>query len=327
MFLLQYPEEQGTPLDVHHPPIALENFEVDCTFTSLQVMPLALNYKIYFVITNSIHSLTNLQKVEIFDLKTKLWSEDDNVAVLDGVDSVCPTMLTFINKITVFASSSTTKAGLYSLNPNKKSWMLVDNSEFSFKNLDMKNSACYCYAPESVVVVTVFRSFVYIHLLSPLKKGDSQSWKSAKLTVFKQVNDCRIQSCIVTSNNVFCTLLTPAHLLIYRVDLSPLQQITSGTCFLKPASSWLLDNSNIKQCFLSFLYGEVITIMVKEINNKKYVEVSELKHFNLGSLKPATTFDSTVEVFDATVVPDTTYMALTYYDSKACKLCLLNGKF
>ena len=324
---MQNSEEQATPLDVHHPPIALENFEVDCTFTNLQVIPLALNFKIYFVVTHASPKLCTLQRIEIYDLKTKMWSKDNNAAVLDGIDSVCPTILNYINKITLFASSSTTKAGLYSWDPYQKSWLLVDNSDFVFEHLNVKNSACCCYAPENVVLVTVFQSFVYIHLHSTLKKGDTQPWKSAKLSISKRVNDCQIQSCIVASNNVFCTLLTSSHLLIYKVDLSPLQQIASGTCFLKPTNSWLLDKSNIKQCFLSFVNEEVVTIMVKEINNKKHVEVSELKHFNLGSLKPVTTFDSTVEVFAAAVVPDTTYMAITYYDSKVYKLYLLNGKF
>ena len=284
-------------------------------------MPLAFNFKIYFVTTQS--SSEN-QEVKIYDLKNKYWSEGKNILGLDSIVSLCPTTLTYLNKITLFGSDST-KAGLYSFDFLKKLWVPVNDSEFSFKNLDIKNSVCYRYGPDSVVVVTVLQAFIYFYLFSPLRKDDAQ-WKSAKLLLSKQISNCQIQSCVVASNFIFCTLLTCAHLLIYEVDLGPLEQASNDTCYLKPTTSWLLDNSNIKKCFLSFLNEEVVTIMVKEMNNKKFVEVSQLKHFNLGSLKPLTTFNSVMVVDTATVVPETTYMAIVCHDSEMYKLHILNGK-
>ena len=283
-------------------------------------MPLAFNFKIYSVIQSSSEN-QKVQEVKIYDLKNKNWSE---VIGLDSIDNLCPTMLMYLDKITLFGSGSA-KAGLYSFDLLKKSWVSINNSEFSFKNLDVKNSALYRYGPDSVVVVTVLQAFVYFYLFSPSRKDDAQ-WKSAKLSLSKQISNCQIQSCVVASNSVYCTLLTCAHLLIYEVDLSPLEQATSDTCYLKPTSSWLLDNSNIKKCFLSLLNEEVVTIMVKEMINTKSVEVSQLQHFNLGSLKPLTTFNSIVVVDTATVVPDTTYMAIVCHDSEMYKLHILNGK-
>ena len=297
---------------------------MDCTFSSLQVKPLAFNFKICFVTTQFSSQSQKVQEVKIYDLKNKNWSEGKNITGLDDIVSLSPTMLTYLNKITLFGSGST-KAGLYSFDFLKKIWMLVDDSEFSFKNLDIKNSACYRYGPESVVVVTILQAFLYFHLFSSSRKDDAQ-WKSAKLLLSKQVRNYQLQSCVVASNYVFCALLTCTHLLIYQVDLSPLEQANGDTCYLKPASSWLLDNSSIKKCFLSFLNEEVVTIMVKEMNNKKFVEVSELKHFNLGSLKSLTTFNSVVVVDSATVVSDTTYMAIVCHDSDMYKLHILNGK-
>lgn len=317
-------EDQATPLDVHQSPFAMDNFEVDCKFSSLQLKPLAFNFKIYFVATQSSSESQKVQEVIIYDLKNKIWSEGKDITGLDNIVSLCPTMLTYSNKITVFGSGST-KAGLYTFDVLKKLWVLVNDSEFSFKNLDIKNSACYRYGQESVVVVTVLQASVYFYLFSPSRKDDVQ-WKSAKLLLSKQISNCQLQSCVVASNYVFCSLLTCAHLLIYQVDLSPLEQANSDTCYLKPASSWLLDNPSIKKCFLSFLNEEVVTIMVKEMDNKKFVEVSELKHFNFGSLKPLTTFNSVVVVDTATVVSDTTYMAIVCHDSDMYKLHILNGK-
>lgn len=318
---MQNSEEQATPLDAHHSPLTLEDFnlKVDHLFTSSQVMSIAFNFKMYFVIKQSSPNNQKLQEVKVYDLKNRKWSEGNTVAGLDCIDNICPTLLMYLNKVTLFANSSTMKAGLYSFDEHERSWTLVDFSEFSSKSLDVKNSACYSYGHDGVVVVTVFQSFVYIHLFLPMRKGEIH-WKSAKLLVSKQIYDCQIQSCFVASNYVFCTLLTCAHLLIYKVDLNPLQHNTGGTCFLKPENSWLLDTSNVKKCFLSILSEEVVTIMVKEMNNKKVVEVSEIKHFNSGSLKPLTTFNSVVNVVAATIVPDTTYMAAVYYDSDECKL-------
>ena len=317
-------EEQATPLDVHQSPFVLDNFEVDCAFSSLQVKPLAFNFKIYFVTTQSLSENQKIQEVKIYDLKNKYWSEGKNITGLDNTASLCPTMLTYLNKITLFGSGPT-KAGLYSFDVLKKLWTLVNDSEFSFKNLDIKNSACYRYGTDSVVVVTVFQAFIYFHLFSPSRKDDAQ-WKAAKLLLSKQISNFQLQSCVVASNYAFCALLTCAHLLIYQVDLSPLEQADGDTCYLKPSSSWLLDNSSIKNCFLSILNDEVVTIMVKEMNDKKTVEVSELKHFNLGSLRPLTTFNSVVVVDAATVVSDTTYMAIVCHDSDMYKLHILNGK-
>jgi len=329
LFKLQALQDSGTPLDAHHPPLTLNGFEgVHCPFKNLQMMPLAYDYKMHFI-PQLLTGGDAYQEVEIFDLQNHKFLEKahNNTSTNNKTNAfvryLCPTMLTHLGMITIFGGNSKI-IGLYSLDTSRKSWLLVDSSNFSFQEINFENCVCDKYASDNVVVVTVLEASVFFYLFSPLKK-DNMNWKSAKLSLSEQTSDCQIQSCVVISDDLFCSLLTSTHLLVYQVDLGVLYRSTDGTCSLEPTKSWVLEKLNLERCFLSSLNEEVVTIMVKKAD-KNLVEFSELKHFNLGSLKPLTSFCTNVEVFSATVIPDTTNLAIVYSDSDKYKMSLLNGK-
>ena len=285
------------------------------------MIPLAFDYKMHFVPQLSITD--GHQEVEICDLQKGTFLEKaQNTAATHSEINACSTMLNYLGKITIFGSNSK-NTGLYSLDTNKRAWIINDFSEFPFQNINFNNCVCYKDASDNIVVVTVLETFAFIYLFST-SKDDNACWKFAKFSLSK--SNCEIQSCVVISENLFCSLLTSTHLLVYQFNLTALYQSTSDDLSsLEPVKSWILEKLNLK-CFLSSLKEEVVTIMVKKAGNKTFVEFSELKHFNSGSLEPLTFFDYSVEVTFATVIPYTTNLGIVYYDSNVYKMCLLNGK-
>ena len=261
---------------------------------------------------------------ENFNFLSGEWEEKTFVA--NSNRNACSTMLIYSEKLTVFGSDSE-KLGLYSLDKNL--WEFIESSEFPFHNLDLNNSACVRYffeGHDGIVLITKCHTHLFIYLFS-LSKVAGSNWKSAKLSPSHLENGhCQIQSCFAYANNIYLSLLSNTHLFVYQVDLIPLQQSTMQTCSLLLKSSWCLDNYTIKKCYLSCLNEEVVTIMIKEIKDKKVVELSSLSHFNSGSLNPLTSFSSVVEVVTATIVPDSISMAIVYCESEEYKLCVLNGK-
>ena len=317
--------DQSTPLDAHRLPLTLGTIEITCSFKNLQMMPLAFDYKMHFVPQLST-DVNPHQQVEILDLQEGVIVEKAQSNATTKINaSLCPTMLNYLGKITIFGKNSKT-TGLFSLDSSMKSWVLVDSSDFSFKNVDFENCVCCIHSSDNVVVVTGLQSIIYFYLFSPIKQNNTY-WKSAKLSLPQQISDCHVQSCVVISKTLFCSLLTSTHLIIYQADLSKLYKSTNDTCFLEPTKSWILENFNLKNCFLSSLNEDIVTIMVKKTGNLKvFVEFSELKHFNSGSFEPIISFSSVTEVIYATVIPDSTNLGVVYFDSNVYKMCLLNGK-
>lgn len=321
-------DDQSTPLDAHRLPSTLNSFEVTCSFKSLQMKPLAFDYKMCFVPQLSSDGSAHPQ-VEICDLEKGVFLEraQSNTATNNMViPSLCPNLLKFSGNITIFGSNSK-KIGLYSLDTSKNSWIFIDSSEFSFQDINFENCVCISpadYVSDNIVVATVLQGFVYFYLFTP--NDNNTYWRSAKLSLLQHIWACKIQSCVVISRNLFCSLLSHTHLLVYQVDLNHLYQSANGTCLLEPKKSWILENVNLQKCFLSSLNAETVTIMVKK-TDKILIEFSKLEHFNSGSLEPIISFSSAKEVFYATVIPDTTNVAIVYSDSNVYKLCLLNGKF
>ena len=287
------------------------------------MIPVAFNYKLHFVpqLSDPSVQICDLQKGEFLHnaFPTAATNSSLNTVLL------CPTLVEYSGKITIFASNRN-KIGLYSLNATTSSWILVESSDFCFQNIDFENSVCCKDVSDNAIVVTVFQAFIFFYLFSPLKQNDVH-WRSAKLSLSQQIRNCQVQSCVI-SKDLFCSFLTSTHLIIYQIDLNKLYPSANGEMYsVEPTKSWMLEKSNLKTCFLSSLNQEVVTIMVKETANESFVEFSELRHFNSGSLEPISSFCSDVKVFHATVIPDTTNLVIIYFDCNIYKMCLLNGKF
>ena len=319
-------EDQRTPLDVHRPSfVTLKSFEVICSFKSLQMMPVAFDDKMHFVPQLSTDARGH-QQIEICDLQngTILEKAQPSVFINSTMNtSFCPNLLNYSGKITIFGTNSK-KVGLFNLDSINKSWLLIDSSDFPFQHINFSNCACCDHSLDNVVVVTVLQAFIYFYLFSPVKQNDTY-WKSARVALPPQMSNCQIQSCVFISKNLYFSLLTSTHLIIYQVDSSKLYHTTNDTCLLEPAKSWTLESSSLKKCFLSSLNEEVVTIMVKK-TNKILVEFSELNYFNSGSSDPIISFSDVVEVTYAMVIPNTTNLGIVYSESDVYKMCLLDGE-
>ena len=290
------------------------------------MLPIASDYKMYFVPRLSVDDRGH-QQVEICDLQNGTISEkaQPSVSMKDMMyASFCPNLLNNSGKITIFGTNSK-KVGLFNLDLINRSWLLVDSSDFPFQQINFNNCVCCDHSLNNVVVVTILQAFIYFYLFSPVPHNDT-CWKSARVALPPQISNCQIQSCVFILKNVFYSLLTSTHLIIYQVDLSKLYHRTNDTCLLEPTKSWTLESSSLKKCFLSSLNEKVVTIMVKK-TDKILVEFAELNHFNSGSFDSIISFSHVVKVAYATVIPNTTNLGIVYVESDLYKICLLDGKY
>lgn len=89
----------------------------------------------------------------------------------------------------------------------------------------------------------------------------------------------KIQSCIVVSNNVYCSLWqhgVGAH--IYEFSLKLVQPYQRGNISIQPTNIWhIRDNDTLQSCFLSVYQEHIIFICYHVIEDKSVIEVKKPK--------------------------------------------------
>ena len=269
------------------------NFEVPC-ICQQQLLPLIQN--------NEIH-LSFVSQTTGIRLNKKLQGYIKNYNLVDGRKDkksfnnckrcVCPTVLFYLNKVTILGSSSdagsTFKVGLYQLTHKLycSSWELVLNSIFYPSELELKNSLCIACGNDEVVVVSVstkiiqeeFTCSLVLHLFSPTPMAGIH-WRSTNIAL-PNAKSCDgrkyiIQSGIIFENNLYCSLLLQGtKALVCKVDM---QQY--GSKAYDVSCSWSLSDTLLSDCFLSLFGGEVVAVTFKNVSDKTVMEVRQSsKHF------------------------------------------------
>ena len=258
---------------------------------------------------------------------------------------VCPTMLFYLNKVTIMAGdydvdSRNTKLGLYQFVTSKPNLELVVGSKYSTTLIQLKNATCALFN-DGVIVVSVLDQITQqssnrmtFHLFSQVKVA-GKNWKMASILlppVLHSLDSCKyqIQSCAVISNHLYCSLrLHETTVYIYEINLSPLCKYDKE-CYERslPVRSWLIEDLFITDCFLSVLREEEVVITTfRNINSRT---VMEMRLFNSASItvtssipKPMYQYDfpSIVKVVTVSVISgaDNNTITVIYHDGKANK--------
>ena len=255
---------------------------------------------------------------------------------------VCPTMLFYLNKLTIMAgdydvNSRTAKLALYQFIASKATLEPVVGSKYSTTLIQLKNTVCVSFKNDGVIVVSVLDQITQqssnrmtFHLFSQVKTA-GKNWKMASLLlppVLHCLDSCKykIQSCAVISNHLYCSLwLHETTVYIYEIDLSPLCECDKE-CYEQslPMRNWLIEDLFITGCFLSVLKEEVVIATFKNINERTVMEV---RLFNVNAIssvpKPKCQYDfpSVVKVVTVSVISGApnNAIAVIYHDYKTNK--------
>ena len=201
--------------------------------------------------------------------------------------TICPVMVPYLNKLTVLASDSDSqskdsKPMLYQLNKIPWSpgfsWVPLPCKSFNI-NFEPKSTICAISDTDEIVVVTLSMkqncSRIMFYLLSPKKSAAGKHYKMAYLHLGPSDSRYLIQSCIIISKYIYCSVLLPGEgLTIYKVDLNPLQYTKeSNEGFLINSHNWIFKNT----CYLSVFKKDPVSIVFYDGRGKSTVEVKQLQ--------------------------------------------------
>ena len=261
---------------------------------------------------------------------------------------VCPTMLFYLNKVTIMAGdhdvdTRNTKVGLYHFVNSKQNLELVVGSKYSTTLIQLKNATCALFN-DGIIVVSVLDQITQqssnrmtFHLFSQDKVA-GKNWRMASMLlppVLHSLDSCKyqIQSCVVISDHLYCSLwLHETIVYIYEINLSPLCKYDKE-CYDRPLPmrSWLIQELYITGCFLSVFKEEVAITTFKNINNKTVMDVRLFNGADINVTSPIPKpmcqydFPSVVKVVTVSVVSgaDNNTITVIYHDGKANKCCTM----
>ena len=260
--------------------------------------------------------------------------------------NVCPTMLFYLKKVTIVSGDNevetrNVKLTIYQFNASKAALEPVVGSKYSSTLVKLKNAVC-ALLNDGIIVVSVLdqltqhsSSRMTFHLFSQVKTA-GKNWKVASLLLPSVLHShdsskYQIQSCVVISNHVYCSLLLhETTVYIYKINLSPLckydKEYYEG-CLSE--SSWVIEDLFITGCLLSILKEEIFITTFKNINNRTLMEVRLFNSANPTSpiTKPIYCYDfpSVVKGITVSVISDNS-IAVIYHDNKSNKCYTLTLK-
>jgi len=207
--------------------------------------------------------------------------------------------------------------------------------------LDLKNSIPLSLENDEIILVSAINqktrqevnSFIVAYLF-PSSKVSGKSWKAVKLSLPSCIcaTKYKIQSCIVMSNYIYCSLLLPeVGAYIYKFGLASLQQHQKemhDIVNISPEHSWQVGDPNLQNCFLSLLKEKIIAINFHTANGKSIIEVKRLatKTSVVSPTKYKFGFPYMVKIITASVIPDDQefMMVVVYHDSTTDNCCIKN---
>ena len=249
------------------------------------------------------------------------------------IKQFCPTMLMYSGEVTILGGDLDVdtrkfKLALYHTQIINKedlySWEYIigSNWKVSAMLLDLRNTVCASYGNDGVAVVSIYSpNQMNIYLFSPMKTA-GKYWKNLhiKLPDLDHGGRCKIQSCVVISNYIYCSLLVQERPLcyIYKINLTPQKQETLDSPFEIDKIS-----KNIKCCFLSALNEKLISITSEYMDSgKTLLEVKQYDHSACITLAPTFQYylSSQVRVVTASIVSGIlNTVVIVYHDDKLQK--------
>ena len=201
--------------------------------------------------------------------------------------------------------------------------------------MDIQNSIPVSLENGEILVASVLNqeasSRVVLYLF-PASKVSEKDWKAANsLLTPPRIRAAKyeIQSCVVISNHVYCSLLLPElGAYIYKFKISSLQQHQKDVHNIKsiwPDCTWQIEDPNLQNCFLAVLNKDIIIFTFSNIDNKSVMEVK--RTISSSVITPAEhqyKFPCVVKIAAASLVhgDQNPWLAIMYHDSKTNKCCI-----
>ena len=258
----------------------------------------------------------------------------------------CPRMLIYSDKVAILdgdldADARTIKLTLYHITANKQhaygfSWEPICSSwKISALSVELRNAACVSYENDGVALVSIpGYSQVNIYLLSSMRTAAaSKNWKNGHIKLPDPHHNWRhqIQSCVVISNYMYCSLLVQERAVcIYKINLTPLKRYGKETLDASLPNQKIdvdVTNSNLRCCFLSILNEKLIAITSEHVDNTE--TLIEVKQFdNLTCKFPDTLtyrscISSQVKVVTMSIVPGIHNTVVVIYHNSALRKCFV----
>lgn len=264
-------------------------------------------------------------------------SEAQIMSFSDCLKSICPTMLFYLNKITIFGSNSDIhintgkrQVSLYQIIEGEHfyRWELIQNSEFSM-TLDLKNTVCTSYGNDEVVVISVLNQVltelstgkITISLFSASKPA-GKNWCQVHMFLPELSGklNYKVQSCLTIANFIYCSVIlegTGAY--VYEINLDLLHQCNKEIIDEHlPQKKLVIENHNLQSCFLVILNEKISVITFMNIYNETVMDIWPLADSSsIMMSKPAYRFNSIVKVAAASISRTQNILTVIYHDNKS----------
>ena len=256
----------------------------------------------------------NASKIAICSATCKIFCLNDKISLLVGKGNV----------------NKTLKLSLYHLDTDtlQATWKSVSHFSLSVSEsvFDFENSIPVSHKNGGVIITSALNNRLVFYIFFKALSG-KRSWASAFSMLSQPQGHSakfKMQSCIVISNNIYCSLLQQGvGARVCQFNIRILQQHQKNSINVRPTYTWhIKDDSTLQNCFLSVHREKVILICCNDTNSKTIMEIKYLKPSST-AVSPAQyrlEFPYIVKMISATAVPsESLVIALTYHHFEAKK--------
>ena len=196
--------------------------------------------------------------------------------------------------------------------------------------LDFENSFVIPYKDDTIIIVSIVNYCMYFHVISKGiygKKLASTNVSISQLNIRAAPAKFKIQSCIMLSNNIYCSLWQQGvGVRICQFNTWITQQQQRITLSVRLASIWQInDNPTLQSCncFLSVHKREIVIICCSTTKTKSILEIKRL-NFDakvVFASESRFAFPYMVKIETASVIPqsENLVVTVTYQDRKTDK--------
>lgn len=239
-------------------------------------------------------------------------------------------MLCYNDKVSLLSgklSNKMWKLSLCYLNTENKfaSWKPILNFNFSISEslLDFENCIAVSHKESGLILVSVSNDRIIFHVYSKNSPGKKWVSASSQLPPPSQVHSAKykIQSCVVISNFIYCSLLQGMNAHIYKFSIRLLQQQQRGTIPVRPNYVWHIneDGRTLTNCFVTLHKGEVAIISCYVTDDKSSLEVKYLKSEIVSASRYKFHFPYKITIACASIItdPDRFVIAMIYTENNS----------
>ena len=263
------------------------------------------------------YHLTNCDQTDFFHRSSQELDTDTKIVLSSDLCKALFFDHKFLMLIGKRGNSGTWKTSLHCLDTEGQfaTWKLVSNFSTSFSELllDFPNSFVVSYKPDKIILASIITNRIIFHVISKSIDGNKRNSATFALPqLHNRTAKFIMQSCIVVSNYIYCSLLQVG--VSARICQFKLPQNQRNTTNIQLVDTWHIDDhSNLQNCLISALNAEVFISCCKIADSKTILEVQRLKSESIATYQ----FPCIVKINTISVVQcESLVIAVIYHDIK-----------